>query len=305
MTEADWLASEDPAAMLRWWRDRQASAAQPIFPSKDDRKLRLFACACCAANGTALASVDAYERDGPPAQDGVQDHTDLMWAKGWTERSPRVSQARKAALLRDVVGNPYRPVTIAREVRECCGKRWANADGPQYCPTCGDLAACSLQREAWLTPQVLSLARAAYEERERTCRLCNGAAWVQPYPRSAYGTKPNCPDCNGAGRIDDGTLDPLTLCAVADALEEAGATGVCVICKDTKRTIDVDSVNEIISRPMGMDAADTAIEAIKAGIIGNKVCLCNKGRLSHPIVEHLRSPSPHYRGCWALDLIYR
>jgi hypothetical protein len=24
---------------------------------------------------------------------------------------------------------------------------------------------------------------------------------------------------------------------------------------------------------------------------------------SHPVVEHLRSPGPHYRDCWALDLI--
>ncbi len=32
----------------------------------------------------------------------------------------------------------------AAEIRECCGRRWLNSDGPQHCPRCGDLAACGV-----------------------------------------------------------------------------------------------------------------------------------------------------------------
>jgi hypothetical protein len=51
MTEAEWVASEDPAAMLehlaRWPTGDPSGGreAHPRLPS--DRKLRLFAVACC------------------------------------------------------------------------------------------------------------------------------------------------------------------------------------------------------------------------------------------------------------------
>ena len=84
-------------------------------------------------------------------------------------------------LFRDIFGNPFHPVT---------------AD------------------PSWLTPVVLSLAAAAYDER----------------------------------RMPEGTLDPARLTILADALEEAGC-------------------------------ADEAI------------------------LGHLRGPSPHVRGCRAVDLV--
>jgi hypothetical protein len=56
VTESEWLASADPAAMLRLFvgtrgeRGRSGMEAEPpqppLFPASD-RKLRLFACACC------------------------------------------------------------------------------------------------------------------------------------------------------------------------------------------------------------------------------------------------------------------
>ena len=50
MTEAEWLTSEDPAAMLGWLvADRNVGGIDDdlIPPRVSDRKLRLFACACC------------------------------------------------------------------------------------------------------------------------------------------------------------------------------------------------------------------------------------------------------------------
>jgi hypothetical protein len=48
MTESDWLASNDPAAMMRWLTTpfSERPIAHPQLPVSD-RKLRLFACACC------------------------------------------------------------------------------------------------------------------------------------------------------------------------------------------------------------------------------------------------------------------
>ena len=43
MTESDWLAEGDPAVLLGWARGRAS-----------ERKLRLFACACCRALGEHL-----------------------------------------------------------------------------------------------------------------------------------------------------------------------------------------------------------------------------------------------------------
>jgi hypothetical protein len=96
-----------------------------------------------------------------------------------------------------------------------------------------------------------------------------------------------CPDCNplrsgiaGTGRVEDGTLDPLTLAAVADALEEAGCVGE------------------------RCNACGPSLES--AGIIPRYWCgRCDEQtrRLPHPLLAHLRSPGPHFRGCWSIDLI--
>jgi hypothetical protein len=50
MTEADWLASNDPAAMLAYLTST-GKRGEPCInhPVATDRKLRLFACACCRA----------------------------------------------------------------------------------------------------------------------------------------------------------------------------------------------------------------------------------------------------------------
>lgn len=50
MTESQWLVSEDPAQMLVYWTNVGAvgvSVADLGRCLASDRKLRLFACACC------------------------------------------------------------------------------------------------------------------------------------------------------------------------------------------------------------------------------------------------------------------
>jgi hypothetical protein len=193
VTDKQWLASEDPARMLRWLLTKG--------PATSDRKLRLLMCHYLRGLWAGLDERNrlllVWQEDNPESPPGEQ-HDKAGWSGPL--RSPREYHAHvqnvscadrwasgdrgwppgvQAGLLREVMGNPFRPVPLD---------------------------------PAWRTPAALSLAQAAYDER-------------QP----------------------DRTLDPVRLQVLADALEEAGSV---------------------------------------AGL-----------------VEHLRSPEPHVRGCWALDLV--
>lgn len=105
-----------------------------------------------------------------------------------------IQPAIQAALLRDIFGNPWRPV--AKYCRRCDGTGKliipALPRGWQYCPHCNGrrhpLAGCF----EWRDGTVPRLAQAAYDDRRA-----------------------------------DGTLDPTRLMVLADALEEAG-------CADTE-----------------------------------------------------------------------
>ena len=141
----------------------------------------------------------------------------------------------------------------------------------------GNRNVVSLDRR-WLTPTVLSLARAAYEERDRSCLACN--RWT------------DCAYCKNARRLPthDGTLDPARLMVLSDALEEAGADGPCVCCRGNGR------------HRTGLVRCDSdGIHDSRQDI----VCLAcgGNGRAVHPLVAHLRAPGPHVRGCWAVDCV--
>jgi hypothetical protein len=224
MTEAEWLVCEDPRPML-----------ELLGRKADSRKLRLFAAACARRlshlldderSRRALELAERYAdrgKKGPPSRNELRQaeleawrvahamnngpdysrynaarsameaaaSTPLRAAQGAAEHAahavsaPRPQRSKERAaqadLLRCVFGNPWRPSTL---------------------------------NPAWLTPAVVSLAAAAYNERN----------------------------------LPAGTLDANRLAVLADALEDAGCT-------------DAD------------------------------------------LLSHLRSPGPHVRGCWAVDLL--
>jgi hypothetical protein len=197
MTEADWLACEDPQRMLTHLRGKTS-----------ERKMRLFICACtrllwewlpvgvmqdAVAAGERHADGVLWEEDcchfvdqlySLPVEHGRQttrnwfseqrEETVSAWsgailASGaWLALSKipegpnfrRLSQLtapQQPNLLRDVFGNPFRPRSID---------------------------------PAWLTPTVTSLAAAAYEQRS----------------------------------LPSGELSPARLPTLADALEDAGCS---------------------------------------------------------------------------------
>jgi hypothetical protein len=177
LSEADWQTGADPQAML-----------DALGGRASDRKLRLFACACCrdvwpflrdersrkaveaaeryadeeatlaemeaagdAAGASSALAVQAGDRDGEAAAHAAvwataRDATTAAHvasrfarrattrdeARGvWVGARPE-DERRQAALLRDLLGNPFRPVRLDT---------------------------------SWKTPEVLALARRVYDER--------------------------------------------------------------------------------------------------------------------------------------------
>jgi len=195
MTEQEWLASVEPGGMLRFLRDYAS-----------DRKLRLFACACCRhiwhflTDRRCRAAVEQAERYA----DGQASKNDL---------TPVRVEASKAALREDI---PY----WRRTAFHACSNAVGDGPAPQVAEwvaigTVGSAsfkpsrrseyepavaAQVGLLRDlfrpfrplmldpAMQTPQAVTLARAAYEQRD----------------------------------LPAGHLDPARLAVLADALEEAG-----------------------------------------------------------------------------------
>lgn len=301
MTESEWLASDDPQAMLRWLRyetgNGMADGPPMSFPRLTDRKLRLFACACARqvwhllADGRARAAVETAERfaDGLAtskdrglafnASDNLRGEqqsiaygclrANVAYGAGEAAFHARQCGARptaQAAVLRCIVGNPHRPVEPAWATFAVSGERGRR-------PVVD-----------WLTPTVLSLAQAAYDERAgRKCARCKGTGHEMASPEACGDPPAHLITCRWGcdkGRIDDGALDPACLAVLADALEEAGCD------------------NEPLLRHLrGWWPCRTCDGEGCHGEYMQNVCENCGG------TGWARLYTPHVRGCWALDLI--
>lgn len=219
MTEAEWLTSEDPQAMLIHLHGRSLKGEGILVgtPLVSDRKLRLFSAACFGArHGRTLTpgpSDWAKWEDGEPdvldekypARDGPRRN-----AVSWCDKPMHAKyRPQFAHLLRDIIGNTWRAVVVLP--RDIGRVLKVGADGFRQ---------EDVIKQEWLTPQVLSIAQQAYEERVgRVCDKCvNG--YVYPVKNVQY-VQP-CLSCHGRGHIDDGSLDPATLAVLSDALTDAG-----------------------------------------------------------------------------------
>jgi hypothetical protein len=250
MTESEWNACTDPAAMLEHLRGRSS-----------DRKCRLFACACCRriwdrfpdpANRELVAVVEEHPdgqfHDPPIEQAGVAS-SDREWDCGgdpayWvakylgrgfyklTALESAFVVASKVALLADEEAMWDTDVQAQLSVvftlppfrlpspLPAAGREEARTQAAFLRDIFGPLPFRSLRfAAAWRTPTVLSLAQEAYEKRI-------------------------APDLSLPGWF---VLDPVCLAVLGDALEEIGVNPV--------------------------------------------------------LIDHLRGPGPHVRGCHVVDLI--
>lgn len=295
MTEAEWLASDDPQAML-------AHLNHGHGPEVSDRKLRLFACACARqawhwlkdprsrgavevaeryADGLATAQ-ERYEASlgGHQVTDGIrmasrptghlswfaasEDHCLPGMLTTCPEVFAEVLPATRAALLRCVVGNPWRPVEWLR---------WSEGEFVEE----GEPQKPTVERQApWLTPTVRALAEAAYAERPgRECGRCHGRKFLGAPAPGLHGWigAPPCPDCAGAGRVEDGLLDPDRLNVLADALAGEGCP------------LDHPVIMHLRGEEPVYDVREWATGA------------------EYGLSRWQPLRGPHVRGCWALDLI--
>ncbi len=89
MTEQEWLTSSDPAAMLQWLThgSRLREGGAPGDPGVTDRKLRLFAVACCRAVWDGVPCdhrelIEQHEQDDPNDSFGPIDLRDCPACHG-------------------------------------------------------------------------------------------------------------------------------------------------------------------------------------------------------------------------------
>jgi hypothetical protein len=223
MTEAQWEKCADPTRMLALLGD-----------ALSERKLRLFACACCRriwdqvesyyAEDYGEESVEMFRKPVPVAEayaDGQATEDELSMAGGWLadvgEWGDEGPEYAFMACSRDVEGLREVPALVIYhgfgDRRDAATKREQAAQAALL----RDVAGSPLREvpfdARWRTRTVTDLAKATYAKRT----------------------------------LPAGTLSKSRLSILADALEEAG---------------------------------------------------CNEQAL----LGHLRSPGPHVRGCWPLDL---
>jgi hypothetical protein len=266
--EHEWLTGGDPARMLQWATVPGADYRQGLrFPLPSDRKLRLFACACCRQVWDQLTdprsrkAVEVAERyaDGEVTQsvfsrtyeavaqlahfEGWGLVMSCFWDKKYIVDSPQplrdrlIPPALQAALLRDLVGNPWRPGYPHRFCNSA-DRHIGHYDA------------------RWLTPTVLAIARRAYDE--------------------------HCPADN--------------LAVLADALEDAGCAS-----EDMLRHLRGQE-RAVCRRCEGDGKAHGADRPFEwsADVDYGKCVVCKGSGVGTDWVP-LRGP--HARGCWAIDLV--
>jgi hypothetical protein len=233
MTEAEWLACEDSRVMLavltgadhprRWGR------------CVSDRKLRLFACAVCRQawgrltdprSRRAVEVAECYA-DGLAGEGELEiarvvwapwnawnaawvsaqaTQADALRAASWTAGAAvdaGVRRETQAALLRDIVGNPFRPAyRCGPGVIDVVGSDWDRAGVKPL-----------LFLHCWLTPAVVGIARRVYDGRDFDAlpvladALEEAGCQDEAVLRHLRGWEP-CPDCLGTGSADSGGFTP-------------------------------------------------------------------------------------------------
>ncbi len=195
MTEAEWLVSTDPATMLNYLTAHHDQGVSAGRYTTTDRKLRLFACGCCRlTEGVRSADVDAWEEESHPDLRQFSD-ADRYWAELWSRNSTEdPSKAVRAALLRCVFGNPFRPARF--HVPGPHGLRWMR-----------NMAQQIYDNHNWGALPVLAdaLEGAGCPEGEVECWLCGGKGYtdegVIDHGGVPFAVSGPCVSCGGSGRI--------------------------------------------------------------------------------------------------------
>jgi hypothetical protein len=212
VTEAEWLAATDPGPMLEFLRDKAS-----------ERKLRLFAVACCRRiydlldNVRVRMSVEIAERFAEGSANSQE--LELAHQKAGFPLDFRVSACGFARSAAESVSSPYVETfwTVARYSRDAAAARaagpWRSGGATPPEPQPATKAAADAERASQM-----SLLRDIFGNPFRPFPAVEPTwlAWqegtVAQLARAAYEGR----------RTREGTLDPAQLAVLADALEDAG-----------------------------------------------------------------------------------
>jgi hypothetical protein len=271
VTESEWLASEDPGAMLTALTQGLSGLPADYRRRPSDRKLRLFACACARVavrhevyrerGAAVLRSADAAEAavDGGPRHP-ILDRDPALAARTELEIVLALHSGLGApltALLRDVVGNPWRPLELQLVNGHLC--ELVGRDETPENPPRGEVRS-TLVRERWrhvrwLTPAALGIARRAYDLRD----------WH-------------------------------ALPILADALEEAGCEDADILHHLRDEVICPGCSWGAVTEWYGGGGGWCSY----CGQSGPDLSWVPAARL---LPQHAHLHGPHVRGCWSLDVI--
>jgi hypothetical protein len=326
MTEAEWMASAYPVAMLRhltpirsgccgaMWH-RNAGGTMSLAPQQkacgrcdnatvamqdaflvSDRKLWLFACGVELVWGwgqgfpgrakEVWAVMEAADWGAAAVRELRPSHD------GWWLRLPAREAAAESLRVHDLPEDRPRWAALLRCV---AGNPFRDIYADVDIPRGGYGTTLEGERVGWAADStVLRLAQAAYDERGRPCERCRG--YGKHYPHILHvGGKPGpaepCPACSGTGRTDDGTLDPEVLAVLSDALEEAG-------CDNERLLGHLRSEPDVCPWCDGTGWVPCRAEDDPDGDRMGDLKPCRRCR-NTGIIE----TGPHVRGCWAVDLI--
>lgn len=280
MTEHEWLASTNPAAMLDYLRERGLAT---------DKLLHF-----------AHEAVRGH---------GIAEH--LFFRPGENDVAKT-----GCAILRDIFGNPFRPIGDGLKCRRCNGEL---VQGPKrdllplfsHCGKCGEegpfWATVELSRRvipdawlAWNDGTVAKLAQAIAGGEKCKCVT----KWKHRHTEP--GQTCDCQSCHGTGKTPP---DWSLMGQLADALEEAGCTNeeILMHCRG-KEIGPVDAIPCLCKRCGRTEnrkswSVQSRCMKCKGGMVrvdGNKMPFGSHGL---PRTGLIPLRGPHVRGCWVLELI--
>ncbi len=308
MDEQSWLVCTDPAAMLRWLTAAEqewttaSDAARERSRLASDRKLRLWACACCYMVWSALdprsrAAVETASRyaDGKATEEERADAEDAANAAQydqWIEDRPgAIEVVRTPAWAATLWARSTVAENVADSIRE--------AD---------EILACAVVEETQveILRQIVGNPWHSLTEKTR-CERCKGekTIYVPDEDATAYddmiGRHPmippmkdiECPDCKGSGFAPCPWRTEQVV-ALARAAYEDTAGQKCGRCNGRGH-------RDVHSRPPGQDAS--CPDCHGSGLVGVGTldpdrlavlsdCCEDEGCTDERIVRHLRGEVP-------------
>lgn len=316
MTEAEWLASDDPVRMLNHFR-REWDKGQTYYEISP-RKLRLFAVACCRQPEVWDRLVDEVLCRRCDGTGEVVEGTSRSWPPQVSSDCPncsgtgRINRSRRAVetaeryadglATRDEFLRASMDAVLARQQSPFCP--W-NEQTPDQDKDMAALAVCNLFQEVAANaaaetgrlaqfdkPAQVALLRCIAGNPWRpvtlpkvllykgACRSCAGSGEDQR--ESTYG---DCPVCGGTGNEEEGYCPWLT--------HNDGAVAKLARIAYEQRDWSL--------LPLIADAME------EAGCPGEIDCDCLadwcNGKKPNPTLAHLRGSGPHARGCHVIDAL--